>query len=151
MYVTVSIRQGPKFLLGWTMFESSETDSFASLLEKLRMEHGLTNEALAENQPACSLRESRDTVSVAVQLGFSVVQCCQLNGRFVQYVYPQEERRKDDSSSSRNAFVVRLSSAKEQRLPKKLLPENAVWNIVICGECLKPRCVYAQRMQYGTL
>ena len=57
MYVTVSIRQGPKFLLGWTMFESSETDSFASLLEKLQMEHGLTDEALVENQPVCSLRE----------------------------------------------------------------------------------------------
>ena len=57
MYVTVSIRQGPKFLLGWTMFESSETDSFTSLLEKLQMEHGLTDEALVENQPVCSLRE----------------------------------------------------------------------------------------------
>ena len=109
MYVTVSIRQGPKFLLGWTMFESSETDSFTSLLEKLQMEHGLTDEALVENQPVCSLRESRDTVNdVAVQLGFNVVQCCQLNERFVQYVYPQEERSKDASSSSRSAFVVLL-------------------------------------------
>jgi len=107
MYVTVSIRKGPKFLLGWTMFESSETDSFASLLEKLQMEHGLTGEV--ENQPVCSLRESRDTVNdVAVQLGFNAVQCCQLNGRFVQCVYPQEERSKDASSSSRSAFVVLL-------------------------------------------
>jgi len=45
------------------MFESSETDSFASLLEKLQMEHGLTDEALVENQPVCSLRELRDTVN----------------------------------------------------------------------------------------
>ena len=91
MYVTVSIRLGHKFLLGWSMFESSETDTFASLLEKLRMEHGLTDEVLSQNQPTCSLLESRDTVNdVTVQLGFNVVQCCQLIGRFIQYVYTQD-------------------------------------------------------------
>ena len=127
MYVTVSIRQGPKFLLGWTMFESLENDSFATLFEKVQKEYGLTDETFLESQPVCSLRESRDTVhDVTVQLGFNVVQCCQLNGRFVQYVYPPPQKRSQDvSSSSQSAFTVLLSSAKELHLPKKLLPENA--------------------------
>ena len=65
----------------------SETDTIASLLEKLRMEHGRTDEVLSQNQPTCSLLESRDAVNdVTVQLGFKVVQCCQLIGRFIQYV-----------------------------------------------------------------
>ena len=63
MYVTVSVRQGPKFLLGWTMFESLENDSFATLLEKVQKEYGLTDETFFEHQPVCSLQESRNTVN----------------------------------------------------------------------------------------
>jgi len=90
------------------MFESSETDSFASLLEKLQMEHGLTDEALVENQPVCSLRESRDTVNdVAVQLGFNVVQCCQLN--LYSTCTPKKKGAKMlVACSSQSAFVVLL-------------------------------------------
>ena len=43
MYVSVSIRLGPKFLLEWTMFESLTDDSFASLLQKVQKEYGLTD------------------------------------------------------------------------------------------------------------
>ncbi len=59
------------------MFEPSEADTFASMLERLIAENSLTDEAL----PTCLLYMGvKDTVSdVAVQLSFSVVQCCQLN------------------------------------------------------------------------
>ena len=43
----------------------------------------------------------------------------------MQYVYPQEKRNPDASNSSRSVFLVLLASAKESRLPKKLLPEDA--------------------------
>ncbi len=127
MYITVSIRVGLKFILGWSMFDASEADTFTSMLEKLILDHTLTDEALSQYQPACSIRESKDTVSdVAVQVGFNVVLCCQLNGRFVQYVYPQEKRSKQASGSSPiNAFSILMSAAREQRLPRKLLAKDA--------------------------
>ncbi len=63
MYVTTSIRFGIKYILGWSMFEPSESDTFAIMLERLIAEISLTDEALSQYQPACSIRETNDTVS----------------------------------------------------------------------------------------
>ena len=76
------------------MFESLTNDSFASLLEKVQKEYGLTDETLFLKQSVCSLRESRDTVNdVTVQLGFNVIQCCQLNGRLCAVCVPPGEKK----------------------------------------------------------
>ena len=58
------------------MFEPSEADTFASMLERLIAENSLTANQLA-------LHGSQRTLSL---LNLAL-QCCQLNGRFVQYVF----------------------------------------------------------------
>ena len=122
MYVTVSVLQGNKRIYPWKMFLCSEEHTFVSLFEDLRKDLPEIDESTKITR--CSLSKSIDcTQSVIIELGFNVMECCSLNGQFIRYIVEKEEEKEErgSTSSKRNAFTILMASAKEPRLPPRLL------------------------------
>ncbi len=89
-YVTVSVSKGPASVLPWSMYQVEVDWTFAKLLEVVQAR--LTAGILDENEELkCYLsQEMKPCLSSRMQviLGFNVVECCRINGKFISYVYP---------------------------------------------------------------
>ncbi len=123
MYVTVSVLQGNNRIYPWKMFLCSEEQTFVSIFEDIRKNLPEIDEGTKITR--CTLSKSIDCAqSVLIELGFNVVECCSLNGQFIRYFVEKVEKG-CNTSTQRNAFTILMTSAKEPRLPPRLLtPER---------------------------
>ena len=78
-----------------------------------------------EGAVVCTVSPSIDsTQQIVVDLSFNVEECCSLNGRYVRYLLQQSEQEKRPSTLP-NAFSILMLSARELKLPSRLLtPER---------------------------
>ena len=54
-------------------------------------------------------------------MAFNVCECCTLNGRFIRFVFHTSTVDGRSTSGGVNAFIVLKASARELRLPAKIL------------------------------
>ena len=119
VYVTVSIVKGSGFILQWSMFEAEYNWTFTKLLETAKVQvlpDWLPDLDAQPERFLSRIIEHLFSECVQVPLGFNVLECCRMNGNFVQYVYPCSSTA---AQTQQNALTVLMSAAKELRFPHK--------------------------------
>ena len=120
MYVTLCVFQGARTLLPWTMHLCTGEHTFALLLEEVRGDN-----EWPPNGCTCSLTQRADSPhseSVTVPMAFNVRECCAMNGRYIRFFFPPSTTEDGKSRGGEvNAYSVLMESARESKLPSKLL------------------------------
>ena len=121
MYVTVAVFHGARALLPWTMHLCTEEHTFVQLLEEVRGDR----EWPSNNECTCSLTRRADSPHseyVIVPMAFNIQECCTLNGRYIRFIFqPNIVGDSGARSGGVNAFSVLMASARELKLPPKVL------------------------------
>lgn len=117
MYVNVSVVLGFEEVLKWTMLEASSEYTFTKLLEIALDKTSCCIDVNSECK--CYLSHDSKGTRVQVPLEFIVVQCCELNGRWVQFVLPGVQPA-SNRSVQRSAVDVLMNSSTKLRLPKEI-------------------------------
>ena len=86
MYDNVSVVVGVKEVLKWTMFQVTFEYTFTKLLE-IPLEKASTSELEASKCKCCSIQDIKQCEKVEVPLEVSVVECCELNGKYPFYFH----------------------------------------------------------------
>ena len=86
----MSVLEGSKRVFPWKMFLCTEEYAFVTLYEDTRKQPPELDETAKVTK--CSLSKSLDsTLTVMIEFEFNVVECCSLNGQYVQYYIEKQE------------------------------------------------------------
>ena len=118
MYVNVSIVLGCDELLKWTMYEADNQHTFTKLLEDAMAKPSCIADINSECK--CYLSQDGKSNKVQVPLEFNVLQCCELNGKWVLFILSNDHGASSSINIPRSAFELLMASSRKLHLPKEM-------------------------------
>lgn len=113
--VVVSVFDGTRKVLPWTMWLCSKEYTFARLFEEVRA--SLSDDCKRQTT-ACTLAKATDSLQqITVETSFNGVACCILNGQNIRFALLPGENDSTSSKPQPNTFSVMMTSARNLWLP----------------------------------